>query len=416
MRAEVVVVGAGPAGLATAAMLAEAGREVRLIARGNGFTHWGAGAIDVLGRIQGEGNGTGQAVDDPLAAIGRLPETHPYRLAGADALQTGVAWLRGLTGAAGLDLEGDLGANRRQVTGLGMLRATCLLPAPAAGELRGSVAVVGFEGFRDFSAVLCAHGLRRAGVDASAHTVALPPWDHQRNFTAVDLARAFDRPAFRQPVTGSLAQIAADTFVVPAVLGLERGHEPWAEMQQRLGRTIVEAAIPPPSIPGLRLYGAYRARLSELGVRWQFGFPAIGVERDGDRVTAVLSEGASRPVRTTCQELVLATGGVAGRGIVAAADGSLSEQVAGLEVAGFDHRERYLAAEFFGTHPLARAGVQVDGDLRPAAQALANVHCVGGLLGGHDPTGEGSREGVALATAARAAELLAARPVSADTT
>ena len=54
MRADVVVVGAGPAGLASATRLAEAGREVLVLARGNGFTHWGAGAVDVLGRIGGE--------------------------------------------------------------------------------------------------------------------------------------------------------------------------------------------------------------------------------------------------------------------------------------------------------------------------------------------------------------------------
>jgi anaerobic glycerol-3-phosphate dehydrogenase len=54
MRADVVVVGAGPAGLAAAVRLAEAGRQVRVIARGNGFTHWGAGAVDALGRLGGE--------------------------------------------------------------------------------------------------------------------------------------------------------------------------------------------------------------------------------------------------------------------------------------------------------------------------------------------------------------------------
>jgi choline dehydrogenase-like flavoprotein len=54
MRADVVVVGAGPAGLAAAVRLAEAGRQVRVVARGNGFTHWGAGAVDVLGRLGGE--------------------------------------------------------------------------------------------------------------------------------------------------------------------------------------------------------------------------------------------------------------------------------------------------------------------------------------------------------------------------
>jgi anaerobic glycerol-3-phosphate dehydrogenase len=53
----------------------------------------------------------------------------------------------------------------------------------------------------------------------------------------------------------------------------------------------------------------------------------------------------------------------------------------------------------------------VDGELRPVDGAgsplYANLRCVGGLVAGHDPTIEGSREGVALATATRAAEALA---------
>jgi glycerol-3-phosphate dehydrogenase subunit B len=150
-------------------------------------------------------------------------------------------------------------------------------------------------------------------------------------------------------------------------------------------------------------------------VRWQFGFPAVGVERDGDRVTAVRSEGASRVLATRCQELVLATGGVAGNGIEANRDGTLTEKVAGLPVDGFGDRLGFLGSRFLGDQPLAAAGVRVDAELRPLAASgeplLTNVRCVGGLLAGHDPTAEGSREGVALATAARVAALLAATPV-----
>jgi glycerol-3-phosphate dehydrogenase subunit B len=112
-------------------------------------------------------------------------------------------------------------------------------------------------------------------------------------------------------------------------------------------------------------------------------------------------------VVTRCDEVVLATGGVAGHGIEANRDGSLSEVVAGLPVAGFANRAGFVAGHFLAAHPMGAAGVRVDAELRPlgddGAPLLANLRCVGGLLAGHDATVEGSREGVALATAARIA-------------
>jgi glycerol-3-phosphate dehydrogenase subunit B len=409
MRAEVVVVGAGPAGLATAVRLAEGGRQVRVVARGHGFTHWGAGAVDVLGRVGSE------RVERPLDAVDQLGDDHPYKLTGTGALRDGLDWFRGFAAGAGLDHVGDPERNRGQVTALGTSRPTCLVPAPAGGELRGRVAVVGFAGFRDFSAALCATGLQRAGYEVTAATVELPPWSHQRYFTAVELSRAFDNGDFRTRLAPALAQAAAgaDVAVVPAVIGLADGHDPWADLQRAAGLPLVEAALPPPSVPGLRLFTAWRQRLDELGVAWQLGFPATGVERDGERVTAVRCEGASRPVVIRCDQVVLATGGVAGRGIEANRDGSLTEVVAGLPVAGFEDRTRFVAGRFLAaSHPIGEAGVRVDGELRPVgddgAPVLGNLRCVGGLLAGHDPTMEGSREGVALATAARVAAVLGA--------
>jgi glycerol-3-phosphate dehydrogenase subunit B len=411
MGVDVIVVGAGPAGLAAAVALAEAGREVRVIARGNGFTHWGPGAVDVLARAAGE------RVDRPLDGLPRLPARHPYRLLGDEILRQAIDGFQRFAVAAGLAYEGSLDENRRQVTALGTLRSTCLVPSSAARPLAGRVVVVGFAGFRDFAPTLCARGLRDAGYETSVQTVALPTWNHERNFTAVDLARAIDDAGFRSRLADGLGRATrdADVAVVPAVLGLASGHEAWADLERRTGTPLVEAALPPPSIPGIRLYVAWLARLRGLGVRVQLGFPVTGIQAADGAVTAVVSEGASRPIVTRCNQAVLATGGVAGRGIEARRDGSLVETVAGLSVHGFPDRVGYLADRFLDDHPLGAAGVAVDAELRPldaaGEPALGGLRCVGSLLADHDPTAEGSREGVALATATRAAERLAAAPV-----
>ena len=420
MRADVVVVGAGPAGLATATRLAEAGRRVRVIARGNGFTHWGAGSVDVLGRVNG------RRLERPGDGIGELPPQHPYRLLGAAPLRSGLEWFQRTAADFGLDQVGEPDANRRQVTGLGTLRTTCLLPAPAAGDLGGQIAVVGFDGYRDFSAALCGAGLERRamreglnGAKITTGTVELPEWRHQRYFTAIELAQAIDDEGFRSKLAPGLARSAAGaaTAIVPAVLGLREGHKAWADLERRTGLRLVEAAIPPPSVPGLRLFNAYRQRLTGLDARWQFGFPAIAVVGVGDRITAVRCEGAAREITVECEDLVLATGGVAGHGIEARRDGSMVEVVAGLPVAGFPDRSGFVAERFLGEHPVAAAGVRVDDQLRPVnasgAPIYTNLRCVGGLLSDHDPTSEGSREGVALASASRVAELLAPTTASA---
>jgi glycerol-3-phosphate dehydrogenase subunit B len=84
--------------------------------------------------------------------------------------------------------------------------------------------------------------------------------------------------------------------------------------------------------------------------------------------------------------------------------------VAGLPVRGFPDRMGFFAERFLDDHPIGRSGVVVDEQLRPLGAdgqvAIEGVRCIGSLLADHDPTVEGSREGVALATATRVAELL----------
>ena len=94
---EVIVIGAGPAGLLAAWVARQRGAKVRVLASGIGTTHISPGWIQVLNESPGA------SLESWIAAH---PE-HPYALAGMDALTGGLAALREVCARAGLNYVGD---------------------------------------------------------------------------------------------------------------------------------------------------------------------------------------------------------------------------------------------------------------------------------------------------------------------
>ena len=90
---EVLVIGAGPAGLLAAWVARQRGAKVRVLASGIGTTHISPGWIQVLNESPGA------SLENWIAAH---PE-HPYALAGVDALAGGLAALREVCARAGLN-------------------------------------------------------------------------------------------------------------------------------------------------------------------------------------------------------------------------------------------------------------------------------------------------------------------------
>jgi anaerobic glycerol-3-phosphate dehydrogenase len=68
--------------------------------------------------------------------------------------------------------------------------------------------------------------------------------------------------------------------------------------------------------------------------------------------------------------------------------------------------EAWFAPVYWCAQPYARFGVRVNAQMQPIVERgdviYPNVLAVGGLLAGADRTGEGSREGIDLATAWKA--------------
>jgi len=409
-RADVVVIGAGLAGLSCAAELAEAGARVFVAAKGMATTHWTHGGLDVAAPAGARSLREGLR---RLAAV----DGHPYNTLAADAEPAVVAHLVGMS-SAGLPHAGALDDPLRPIpTAVGSLRPAAIVPSAQAAALEPwageGLLLVGVRRFRDSWAAYAARNLAGATwpdgpSEVRAVSVDLPQLDRLHNIAPQVLARLFEDPAWRSRALAAIADgipPGAWRLGLPAVLGLDAHAEVHADAERVLGHRVVEIASLPPSVPGLRLFEALRRRILGAGGRIQIGFDVVDVERSDRRVLAIHTEAASRTLRIGGDAFVLATGGIGGAGIRALHDGSLVERVFGLRVQA-PPRDAWFSDDPLRPHPLEAAGIEVDENLAPAE--LDNVRVIGSALPGMHYLDERCGDGVALASAHRVARSLAA--------
>jgi glycerol-3-phosphate dehydrogenase subunit B len=409
-RHDAIVVGTGLAGLSAALRLAEGGARVLVLAKGVGATHLSAGTIDVLGYAP-------ERVERPAEALAGLPPQHPYSLVGADGVGAAVDWFKQRIAGGSLapySYAGGIEENLLLPTALGVPRPSAVVPATmAAGDLRdrGPVCVVGFRPLKDFHAALLADNLARAGVRARAFELDIAP-EGRADPNSLAYARGFDDPAFRAEVIAQIAGrlTAEERVAFPAVLGIARPHAVWSELEQRLGRPVFEVPTLPPSVPGMRVFAVLREALRRAGARVIVGAVVVGAEQEGGRVVALRARHGLREERHPTAAVVLATGGFASGGLALDSRWTAREPALGLPVAGVPAAgEERFRAGYFDDHPLGRAGVAVDRELRPVDEAgervFENVLVAGATLAGAEPWREKSGDGISLATGFRAAEL-----------
>jgi len=412
---DVLVIGAGLAGLSAAARLAESGAKVMLIAKGVGATHLGPGTIDVLGYAGADD----QAVEHPGEALGGLDGDHPYaRLGGADAVVRSVDWFKRQFEAGPLPdyrYQGSLDENVVLPTTVGAPKPSALVPETmAAGDLRrsGSMLIVGFYVLRDFHAAYLADNVSRGGVAARSMVIDRRV-DGRPEANSMGLAKAFDDPERRRLIVDEVAARVGDAERIgfPAALGAEDPHKVWKDLEERLGRPVFEIPTLPPSVPGMRVFRTLRDRLRAHGGRIVLNSVAVSHERSNGRIDTVNATAAGRELTYRARWIVLATGGVASGGIELDSHWHARETALGLPLHGVPGPDEVrFGPDYFGEHPFARAGVAVDEGLRPVdasgARVVENVLVAGATLAGARPWKEKSGDGVSLASGHRAAELI----------
>lgn len=456
MSSDVVVIGAGISGYATALRLRRAGATVTLVTKGVGGLPLSAGTIDVLGRLGGAagvaGPGAGRALEDrarrrpvlrPMAAIedgDLLPEGHPYRVIGRRAVEQGIEDLLELVGPELLGGPADPGpegpANVWLPTAVGAVRPSLLVPPSMRASVLhdgGRYLVVGLRRLKDLTPELVAGNLNRTElpgggrVEARAVTIDLEVRAGENDSTGVVHARALDRPEVRDRLVRALEGLARDgeTVLLPAVLGIDRPglHE---EISARIGAPVGEIPMPPPSVPGLRLENRLARLASDERVRVVMGSPVVSAQVEDGRLVSVTSAATGRPLVHRAEHFVLAAGGFESGALSLDSHGHVTETVLGLPVAGVvedgdENMRRLIHNDYWGRpQGLFRVGLLTDAAMRPlgpdGAPALEGVHAVGGVLAGAVRWSECSGEGIALGSARAAADaILGTAPAAAAT-
>jgi glycerol-3-phosphate dehydrogenase subunit B len=406
---DVLIIGAGLAGLVTAWQTTTRGKRSRVIAKGWGATHWHSGCVDVLGYSP---LGSEVAVESPAEGVARLIREnpgHPYAIGGLDSLDQALRAFQSLCAEAGYPMHGSLERNWLLPSAAGALRPTCLAPETmVAGDLRRqeSMLIVGFEQLPDFYPNLVAANLSAQNIPAQDISLDLSRLHQRRFVTTKILAQLFDQPDFRAGVVGALKPRLQHTTRVgfPAVLGLHRPLEVKGDLEEQIRCEIFEIPTLPPSVPGIRLHNLLLSAIKRHGGRVFDGMEVVASDTVDGRVTAVWTEAAARRLSQRATTFVLATGGILGGGITADHQGHVREVVFGLPLIAPSDRSDWFRRGFLDPsgHPIYQAGLLVNAAFQPVdeeGQVLyQNLHAAGTTLAHCEALRERSLEGVALVT------------------
>ncbi|MEW6402552.1 MAG: anaerobic glycerol-3-phosphate dehydrogenase subunit GlpA [Chloroflexota bacterium] len=425
-RSDVLVIGAGLAGLAAAWAATQKGLRAKVIAKGWGATHWASGCIDVLGYYP---NGDQHPIENLSEGLRRLADenpNHPYALIGLEKLHEALSAFQELCQGSGYPMVGSPDRNWLLPSAAGAIRPTCLAPETmVAGDLRSEqpMLIVGFEGHHDFFPHFAAANLEAQGFQARAVTINPPGLRSHRRVDTMVLARLFDREDFRAEVAEAIRPHLGEAARLgfPAVLGLRYPLGALRHLETCLGRRIFEMPGLPPSLPGMRLHQLFVNAIQKAGGRVENGMEVTGATTDdrprsvvsrqpsavSGRVEAVQTESASRFTVHAAREFILATGGFLGDGLKMSYHGYAHETILDLPLEALPQNHDKFRLSFLHPEgqPLFRSGVRVDANLRAGYR---NLSVVGSALAG-DFLRERSLEGVALASGYAAGQSIGAK-------
>ncbi len=384
---DVIVIGAGVAGLTAGTRLAKEGLKVALVTTGESTVCLSTGCIDVCSRDE-----------NPLLGVAGLPLGHPFREVPGELIREALTDFQARMAEMDLSYAGDPEKNRRILSAIGAFKTTCLTPSTmeaSAQKEDEKIHIVTFAGLKDFYPSYITARLKNASFSTYDAGAA----------TTMGIAARFEDEAFLEAFILWMEQLCIheDKIAVPAVLGLESADEIIRKIEYRLERPVFEIPTIPPSMPGRRLFNALKDQYRRKGGVIYWGWPVIGVEKSGKQIEAVMAESQGRPTSLNARAFILATGSFVGGGLTARRE-TITENVFDLPVFVPGKWEDWYEQDYFSAgHGIGKAGIVVDSSFRPADGPWENIFACGAILARLEALKNGCGHGFAIASAHAAA-------------
>ncbi len=419
---DVIVIGAGLAGLMAAEAAQSQGARVLVLARGMGSLPLTTGCIDGLGYFP---RTTNIPLSSPLSALPQLKEDHPYHpyaIVGQEKIMLAMAHFQELGQVIGLPYSGTFASTLLIPTPLGTYHPTCLVPETMnQGNLSipGPVLLLGFRGLKDFSPFLAAENLNilhsQGKIASSFRAEVLEKLDlGGKAMNGLNLARAFDGEDFRNAFIKIVRPLlkSGDRLALPAVLGFHSPGQVLADLKKKLQANVFEIPMPPPSVPGIRLFRKLQIYLQGKGVRIILGLSTLDPRKESKRLLGFALGFSKKSPIYKASAIVLATGKFVGGGLDSDR-GRIFETLLDLPIKYPKNRRewfkpRLLAAE---GQPFNCFGVEVNENLQPVDPEgrviYSNLFAAGAIIAHGDSMSEKSGGGIAISTGYLAGKLAA---------
>jgi glycerol-3-phosphate dehydrogenase subunit B len=410
--ADLMVIGAGLAGLAAALFAAQRGLKVCLSGDAGGLD-FHTGCLDLLGVHPME---QGQRRDDPWQALEELSAAcpqHPYASIAPDTIRQAFYEFTASLAQGGLLYQGHERRNLKLLTSAGTVKHTYRAPhtmwtGAQVMEERQPALLVDFAGMKEFNLAQAVEVQKRNWPGLRHARLTLPEYlgDLHPEAMAWDLALAQNRVK----LAGRIQEHLNDEQAVglPAVLGVQNTVMVKSHLEELLGMKVFEIPTPPPAIAGLRLREAMERALAALGVELLLKKRVSAFEASAGGFRFRVSEGGlDQDIQA--RGAILAGGRFIGKGLMSDRE-RIWEPLFGLPVHQPPSREHWHHTDFYDPrgHPVNQAGLEVDAEFRPLADsgrpAYENLFAAGIILAHQDWMRQKCGSGLALATALAAVE------------